>query len=126
MSDWPSPLWLVPDYFSEILIDDPVVAVELLEVYLEDAESRVRELRQCLLIDDAGAVGAITHNMIGSARQFGALRLATLAELVETAVRNGDWDAARGHLNTAADTFELLNVDVKRMIASIVVNNPPI
>lgn len=54
---------------------------KLLETFLDDSQKRVEALRKAR--DDAKALGIIAHSFKGSSGNLGAVRLASLCQLLE-------------------------------------------
>jgi len=64
------------------------VALELAEIFLEDVGRRVVSLQGVLRASDKEGCLALAHSIKGACGNFGAVRMATLAEALERLVRN--------------------------------------
>ncbi|MGH8115717.1 MAG: response regulator, partial [Rhodanobacteraceae bacterium] len=71
----------------EDIMGDELVA--LVDVYLRDGETRMRDLREAAGRGDGAAVGKLAHSLKSASANLGALPLSTRARQVEEAARNG-------------------------------------
>ena len=67
---------------------------ELIEIFLQDTPERFTELDATLAKGDAPAAMRAAHTIKGSSGNFGATRLARLAQEVEAHAKAGDLPAA--------------------------------
>lgn len=74
-------------------------AREVVQIYLEDHQSKVAEIESALEGGDLETCGQAAHLLIGSAGGIGASDLATALTTFEKACRAGDGAAARVHLS---------------------------
>ncbi|MCF4995144.1 Hpt domain-containing protein [Pseudomonas syringae] len=65
---------------------------ELLDTFLADSESRLRELE---ISDDAATLADVAHSFKGSSSNMGAIRLAELCHELEHQARNSNAAATR-------------------------------
>ncbi|MGH8151328.1 MAG: ATP-binding protein [Rhodanobacteraceae bacterium] len=71
----------------EDIMGDELVA--LVDIYLRDGETRMRDLREAAGRGDGAAVGKLAHSLKSASANLGALPLSTRARHVEEAARNG-------------------------------------
>ncbi len=86
--------WVVPDYLKEIIADDPDIARDLLQLFLEDAAENLGKLIEQVRLRNKLAIGRILHSLRGSTLQIGAIGLSVVVD----------------YLNTEADAGRLLAV----------------
>jgi HPt (histidine-containing phosphotransfer) domain-containing protein len=63
--------------------------VTLVDAYLRDGESRMRNMREAAHRGDGAEVGKLAHSLKSSSANLGAMPLANRARQVEEAARNG-------------------------------------
>ena len=63
--------------------------VTLVDAYLRDGETRMRDLREAAARGDSAEVGKLAHSLKSSSANLGAMPLSTRARQVEEAARNG-------------------------------------
>lgn len=85
------------------------LAVELIELFLEDSPKQLLALQTALQNADRGEVEKRSHRLKGSAGSIGAMRLREICEGLETAAR-----ANREPLATSADTEVAVELDALR------------
>jgi len=59
----------------------------LFEIYLEDCETKIKQLADAMLASDCELTRRIAHSLKGSSRNVGAKQLADICELLELAAR---------------------------------------
>ena len=69
--------------------DDDSFAVEMIEVFLSDAQQRLAAIRTAYANRDSAALAQVTHTLKGSCGHFGARRLMSICAEVERASRSG-------------------------------------
>ena len=78
---------------AEVMADEPFG--EFFDVFLASAAERIGHIRKLVEQDDFEQIGLEAHTLLGTAGNFGALRLARLAVELRLACDNGDHDRAR-------------------------------
>lgn len=63
--------------------------VTLVDAYLRDGETRMRNLHEAAARGDSAEVGKLAHSLKSSSANLGAMPLSTRARQVEEAARNG-------------------------------------
>jgi len=63
--------------------------VTLVDAYLRDGETRMRNLQEAAARGDSAEVGKLAHSLKSSSANLGAMPLSTRARQVEEAARNG-------------------------------------
>ena len=63
--------------------------VTLVDAYLRDGETRIRNMREAADRGDSTEVGKLAHSLKSSSANLGAIPLANRARQVEEAARNG-------------------------------------
>lgn len=69
---------------------DPAFLARLVDQYLQDAASRVAELKEATSRQDAPALAAAAHALKGGSATMGAVGVAALCAVVEAAGRRGE------------------------------------
>jgi len=98
MSD--QPVIFDENYISSMLeIDDPLFAIELYEIYLQQAKSILGKLGDpsCDNIDE---ILHLAHKIKSSSRSVGALTLGAHLEAIECAARENDLEAVFGAIHS--------------------------
>lgn len=85
---------------------DAELAEELVDIFLEDAPSRVDDIEEGLDDGDLDLVARQAHTLKSSGRRFGAPAFADQCEELEEAARDGDADAAREAARGLRDRYE--------------------
>jgi HPt (histidine-containing phosphotransfer) domain-containing protein len=75
--------WTIPEQLVELATDDPSLLPELIGVFQEDTQARLRLLRAAASAGDAIRVRAEAHTIKGSSRQIGAASLADACQQLE-------------------------------------------
>jgi HPt (histidine-containing phosphotransfer) domain-containing protein len=112
----PSPPWMIPEYLSEILSDDPAIAGELVELFFTDAAETVTKLLGSVLRRDVRSVCDLTHKLIGGSRQLGVPEIAAVAENIETTARQCDWDNMPSSLACLQHMLRSFDLEVKNRL----------
>ncbi|HEY4300885.1 MAG TPA: Hpt domain-containing protein [Candidatus Didemnitutus sp.] len=71
---------------------------ELIDIFLADTPERIAEIEQALGVGEAEVVSRAAHSIKGSAGNFGAVELASLARGIEQQGNARDFTAARAGL----------------------------
>ena len=74
----------------DLIGDDPADLSELIELFAEEAPALVGQLRGSVEASDIDVMRRASHTLKSSARDLGALQLASLCEALEHRCRNGD------------------------------------
>jgi len=90
------------------LDDDPLLIVEVAEIFREDCPLRMNELVMAMKEGNTERVSAVAHSLKGMVSVFGAHRAKVLAQDMEHLGRNGRLPQARMLL--PALQYELLRV----------------
>lgn len=72
---------------------EPDIVVELMELYLEDASSKLAAMHEDLKGNGGKSLARLAHSLKGSSANLGARRMATLCDELE---RMGEGDLSRG------------------------------
>lgn len=99
----------VLEELREYSSEEQDLAVELIELFLEDSPKQLLALQTALQNADRGEVEKRSHRLKGSAGSIGAMRLREICEGLETAAR-----ANREPLATSADTEVAVELDSLR------------
>lgn len=67
--------------------DDPGLLVELIDIFLEDAPQRLRDVSEALAADDLRRLERAAHTLKSSSANLGALGLSKLCKEMEEIVR---------------------------------------
>lgn len=95
---------------------DESFVLEVLQEYLTVAPTLVSELEHAILREDSLAVQSSAHDLKGSSKTVGAIRLASLASSIETAARLEQWDQAVA-LNANANQTWMSTQDAIQKVA---------
>jgi HPt (histidine-containing phosphotransfer) domain-containing protein len=100
---------LDPDVLAGLReLGDAELLAELVEMFVDDATSRILALRGTLEKDDAEAVERVAHTLKGSCANMGALRMAEVCEDLQEMGRSGD-------LSGASELVEQLEAEFGRV-----------
>jgi CheY-like chemotaxis protein/HPt (histidine-containing phosphotransfer) domain-containing protein len=100
---------LDPDVLAGLReLGDAELLAELVELFVDDAPSRISALRDAFEKDDAEAVERIAHTLKGSCGNMGALRLAEICENLQVIGHSGD-------LSEASELIEQLEAEFGRV-----------
>ena len=93
---------------GEIVDGDIVLFEELVEMFLESAPSRLKELEGSLTRDEMPEVRRGAHTIKGSLKNFAAAPGVAKAQLLEDAAERGDRTEAEAAFRELADEIEYL------------------
>ncbi len=83
----------MPDFdwqqLRQLAGEDSAFEVELLEMFLQDAQSSLRELELAIASSSIKAIEEIAHSLRGASANVGAIALALSASQLETIARSG-------------------------------------
>lgn len=86
----------------------PAIVLELSQIFLEDATQRIVELSQALACEDRASGLSLVHSIKGASGNFGALRMASLAEEIERRCKVGELSRAAELMPVLSTELELL------------------
>ena len=69
--------------------DEPDLIVELIDLFLEDADSRILALEEAVKVRDWDQVAKIAHTLKGASATIGAVRFSSACRAVEMEARDG-------------------------------------
>jgi HPt (histidine-containing phosphotransfer) domain-containing protein len=93
------------DRLLEITGGDPGFVDELIDTYLEDAETQLAALRQAALAGDAASMERPAHSLKSSSATVGAMALAELCRSLEADARAGVVDDAASRVAACDHAF---------------------
>ena len=85
---------------------EPDLLAELVEMFLEDAASRINSLREAVERDDAEAVEGIGHSLKGSCGNMGVREMQRLSAALQDAGAAGDLSEATGLIQGLQEELE--------------------
>jgi signal transduction histidine kinase/CheY-like chemotaxis protein len=85
---------------------------EFLEMFLVGTADRITQIRDLVDRDDLDSVGREAHTLLGTAGNFGALRLSKLAVELRTACETGDHTLARRTAGELGEAFNATSAQV--------------
>jgi|SRR5215471_7704853 len=89
----------------QLVGDDRQALGEIVDAFLEDAPQQLAELRLAAAENDDALARRAAHTLKANGRTFGAGRLASLCEEIETAARAGDLASARGRIDEVDEAW---------------------
>lgn len=72
--------------------DNPEFEIELLQLFLDDSITHMRELERAIARHDLPQVERAAHHLKGASANIGAKAMHTVAEQMEHQARQGRWD----------------------------------
>ncbi|MCF7936045.1 MAG: Hpt domain-containing protein [Synergistales bacterium] len=93
------PIWDLPGFLQR-LEGDTQTALDIIDIFREDAPARLRELQRALDAGDAEEAGRKAHSLKGIAVTIGGARMQTTALEAQEAGRAGDTARIRALLPT--------------------------
>jgi len=94
---------------------DESFVLEVLEEYLSVVPTLVSELDQAIQREDSLAVQSSAHDLKGSSKTIGAVRLASLATQIEDAARLEQWDQATSLSKTVNQTWACTQEEIRKV-----------
>lgn len=88
---------------------------ELVEIYLDDTDLRVKELTEELSKPDAEAFGRTAHKVKGSSANMGAIGLMDLAHKLEQMGKGGELSEAAATLKALTEEYERVKLALKEL-----------
>lgn len=88
---------------------------ELVEIYLDDTDLRVKELTEELNKPDAEAFGRTAHKVKGSSANMGAIGLMDLAHKLEQMGKGGELSEAAATLKALTEEYERVKLALKEL-----------
>lgn len=92
--------------FVDLFRGDMEAVREVAQVFLDESEEQEATIRQAIEEGDAQTLRRVAHSLQSTARQLGAMELASLAATLEGAGKQGDMGTAR---TEAPHFFEVLH-----------------
>jgi len=114
--------WVIPDYLYDIVVEDPEIAGELLDLFFQTAAGIIEELTVGIRQHDAKLVCRLSHTLKGSTLQLGANDMAALAEAIETSAGQGDLNGMWESIACLKSMLELLYPEIQNSITGSVAN----
>ncbi|MCA1593001.1 MAG: response regulator [Acidobacteria bacterium] len=84
----------------------PDLIGELIELYINDTQARLTEMRAALKEQDAQTLKRVAHSLKGSSGNLGIRRMATLCAELEETLHDGTMDEAGAKVNRLEAEFE--------------------
>ncbi len=72
--------------------DDPGLLMELVEMFLDDAPNRLKEMEQSMAVGDLDTMRRAAHTLKSSAANMGSVLLSQICSKMEDAARSEDSD----------------------------------
>ncbi|MGH9354917.1 MAG: response regulator, partial [Terriglobia bacterium] len=94
---------------------DRELLAEVAALFLEEYPKRLVALRRAIEKADGRAMSGIAHSLKGEASSFAADGVCRSAIEIETAVENGDFDAAKAACSRLKDVLERLKPDLEKL-----------
>ena len=92
--------------------EDADFAVELLAMFLKDAESSLSILERSISTGSLQAIEDTAHTLRGSSANVGAIALSTMAMQLEEAARSGEMTKACSLLQQLCDRRKMLQAEL--------------
>jgi HPt (histidine-containing phosphotransfer) domain-containing protein len=92
------------------------LSVDLIELFLEDAPRRVREMVDCHDSGDAETLRRLAHTLKGSAASVSAMRIRTVAARLESAAVEGFSDETARLVAALSGELDVLRESVSDLI----------
>lgn len=86
--------------------EDPGLFLELVDLFLEDTPTRLRELTEALGKEDPAGLERAAHALKSSAANLGAMELSVLFKEIESASREQDLERAASLVERSNDAYE--------------------
>lgn len=107
------------DKLLELIGGDPDSLAELIESFLDESPLLVEQMRRAAASGDRAALGRAAHTLKSSARDFGAMELATLCEGMEKSCRVGLPEGASSEVEAIASLSARAEKDLSGKLASL-------
>jgi CheY-like chemotaxis protein len=98
----------VPDYLVEMLSDDADSAAELVQLFLEDTASSLKDMDAALAPGDPHRVSRLLHSLKGSSAQMGALAMSNACAELEASAAAGDLSPTRKRMPEIRVMFDVV------------------
>lgn len=95
--------------------DDPGLVVELIDLYLQDAPERIREIQEAIAGEDFDLLERAAHTLKSSSANIGALGLSSMCAELEGLARTKDITDVTAHGQSSAQTY----ADVEKALTAI-------
>ncbi len=76
--------WTAPEFLTEMLVDEPETAHELLTLFLESTQTCIEQLNEASVARNKEDALKLLHGVKGSCRQIGALAMGDAADSMES------------------------------------------
>lgn len=96
---------------------DEEFLAELVEIFLEDAELRLQEIRTAVEASDPTELRSTAHKLKGSSANMGATQLMGLAKTLEDMGHAGEVNGADVHLTGLVSEYARVKAELERMVA---------
>lgn len=93
--------------------------VELVDIFLRDAPTRVQAVIDCANKGDLEGVEHAAHALKGSAGNLGAVLMRNLAETLQNASRTHDKATVSAHAPKLGPAYEAVESELRKYLASI-------
>lgn len=96
---------------------DEEFLAELVEIFLEDAELRLEEIRNAIASEDPTELRSTAHKLKGSSANMGATQLTGIAKTLEDMGHSGQVDGADNHLDGLVSEYGRVKTELERLVA---------
>ena len=97
---------------------EPDVLDEVLKMFLQEVPPRIEQLRTFLASGNIQEVQRAAHSLKGSAGNIGAHRLHEVCQQVDDKSRSGDLSGLAALVDTLAEEFGKVEVEIHRLMTS--------
>jgi len=103
--------------FSERLINDKELMIEIVESFKEDVKEHITEIKQFIELNDALKASATAHSIKGAANNIGGMVLSDIGLNMEKSGKAGDIKAVANHLKLFEEAFEVLKQEIDKQLS---------
>lgn len=108
----------VVDELVELGDNDPVLLIDLINMFLEDAPQRRIAIVDGARSGDLEAVERAAHSLKGSSGNLGAVRVQDVAESLQVAGRSRDQASVDGLVDSLVSSLDAAEAELRRILAS--------
>ena len=101
---------------NQLAGEDPDFAIELLTIFLKDAQNSLASLEDAIAHQSTQAIEEAAHALRGASANVGANAIAQIAQQIELSARSGSVAQARERLQKLRDRIQTLRA---KTIASV-------
>lgn len=101
---------------QELNPDDNSFLRDLIQIYLEDAPRRLKEIEEALARGDARQLVAAAHSLKGSSANFGAASLRSRCEQLESLGRRESLEPATAELPGLREELERVRAELEALL----------